>query len=131
MFSPEHQTITELLVLLANIGAPDYAVEQVLRWSEQAKNRGFSFHPHAYTKNANLKWIYNTLDRSNMMLPSVVQIDLEPNKNGVSKSIDIVRFVFVTQLLSLLQDRALTRSKNLVINQGSDCPFGFYQSPDG
>ena len=75
----------------------------------------------AYTKNANLKWIYNTLYGTNMMLPSVVQIDLEPNKNGISKSIDIVRFDFVAQLLSLLQDRVLMRSENLVINQGALC----------
>ena len=75
--------------------------------------------------------MYRAIDGSQCLLPSTVQIDVEANRLGMSKSIDIVKFDFVSQLLSLLQDKTLMQSKHLVVNQPPAHPFGFYQSPDG
>ena len=85
MFTVEQKSVVELLCLLDDLGAPDYAVEAILKWANNAKNKGFNFNPHSYNRRSNLKWIYNSVNGSQSLLPTTVQIDLEPNKLGMTK----------------------------------------------
>ena len=48
-FNPEYSCVSKLLVILEQMNAPDYALEQVLSWASNANNAGFSFAPAAAT----------------------------------------------------------------------------------
>ena len=127
-FTPGQKAIVKLMLILDDIGAPDYAVESILHWAEEAYDNGFNFKPSAYSREANLKWMYKSITNSTMLLPDIVQIELEKSSHGQTRHVDVVRYDFVPQILSLLQNRRMMRSKNLVVNKSGN-PFSFYQHP--
>lgn len=98
--SKEQKHIIMLAKLLDNINAPDYAMHDILQWASNAYADGFNFHPKAYSRQHNLNWIYGLVHNSKMLLPTVINTKI---KNDLS--VDIITFDFVSQLLSLLQNK--------------------------
>ena len=103
----EHRSIVDLLVLLESCQSPDYLLERVLHWANAAHRNGFDFAPKAYTREANIQWMYKTLANSHNALPQLIRIDLD-DKGQTSSSQDIVCFDFATALLSLLHTSPLS-----------------------
>ena len=122
----EHRSIVDLLVLLEGCQSPDYLLERVLHWANEAHRNGFDFAPKAYTREANIQWMYKTLANSHNALPQLIRIDLDDN--GISSSQDIVCFDFATALLSLLNDDKLMQPANLLLNAVNPCAM--YAAPD-
>jgi len=122
----EHRSIVDLLFLLEGSQCPDYLLERVLHWANKAHCDGFDFAPRAYTREANIQWMYKTLANSHNALPQLLRISLEDN--GFVTSQDIVCFDFATALLSLLQDEQLMHPTNVLLN--TDNPLAMYTSVD-
>jgi len=109
----EHRVIVDLLKVLEDAQCPDYMLQKVLQRAYQAKLDGFDFNPKATTRKAHIQWMYQALEQSHQRLPQVFLVTLE----GHDKAQDVVCFDFVPALLSLLQDNALMRPENLVIDE--------------
>ena len=123
----EHRSIVDLLVLLEGCQSPDYLLERVLHWANEAHRNGFDFAPKAYTREANIQWMYKNLANSHNALPQVIRIDLD-DKGQMSSSQDIVCFDFATALLSLLHNDKLMQPANLLLNAANPCDM--YAAPD-
>ena len=123
----EHRSIVDLLVLLESCQSPDYLLERVLHWANAAHRNGFDFAPKAYTREANIQWMYKTLANAHNALPQVIRIDLD-DKGQTSSSQDIVCFDFATALLSLLHNDKLMQPANLLLNAANPCDM--YAAPD-
>ena len=108
----EHKCIVELVSLLESMQCPDYALEKVLQWAHNAQQQQFSFTPRAYTREANVQWMYKLLRNSHQHLPFIQMVDLEDHTSPQK----VVCFDFGIALLSLLQDQSLMQLQNLVIN---------------
>jgi hypothetical protein len=109
--------------LLESLNCPDYALEKVLHWAKKSKLNNFSFSPRAYTREANLQWIYKLLCNLHGRLPFLQEVSLE----GANEIQKVVCFDFGMSLLSLLQDEHLMQPQNLAINLEN--PTTLYQPP--
>lgn len=108
----EHKCMVELMSLLESLQCPDYALEKILHWANNAQQQQFSFKPRAYTREANIQWMYKLLRNSHQHLPFIQRIKLEDH----TAPQEVVCFDFGMALLSLLQDEMLMKAENLVIN---------------
>ena len=108
----EHKCIVELMSLLESLQCPDYALEKILHWAHHAQQQQFSFTPRAYTREANIQWMYKLLRNSHQRLPFLQVVELEDHTIPQQ----VVCFDFGIALLSLLQDQMLMQLDNLVIN---------------
>ncbi len=108
----EHKCIVELVSLLESLQCPDYALEKILHWANNAKQQQFSFTPRAYTREANIQWMYKLLRNSHQHLPYIQMVELEDHTSPQQ----VVCFDFGIALLSLLQNEILMQLDKLVIN---------------
>ena len=120
----EHKCIVELVSLLESLQCPDYALEKILQWANNAKQQQFSFTPRAYTREANIQWMYRILRNSHQHLPFIQTIELEDH----TATQQVVCFDFGIALLSLLQDATLMQLDNLVINPVD--PLAMFRPPN-
>ena len=100
-----------------------------MKWAYHAAIEGFNFEPPAgFSRQPNLKWMYNMLGNSRSLLPSPVSI-----QTMQGDTLDFVAFDFVPQLLSMLQDKKVMQWDNLALDphwpfalpqQTSNCPIG-------
>ena len=111
-YNVEHRAIVALMQILEGSQCPDYILQQVLHWSNEYYHQGYSFSPKAYTRTANLEWMYKMLKNSSQRLPFIVSIPLEDHV----RLQDVICFDFAISLLSLLQDPELMNPNNLVID---------------
>lgn len=126
VFSNEHRHMIMLLRLVENLNAPDYAMEEILKWAQKAYIEGFDFQDCLQTKVSNVQMIYNKVEDAERLLPTYVDLH---NMEGQQQHCRVTVFDFVSQLLSLLQDDKLMQWNNLAINP--DAPLTKYTPPDG
>ena len=85
-------------------------------WACTSFKAGFDFNPQCTTQLGNLKWMYDSLHNSRQMLPHLEPIVL-PEPLPYADKLDVICYDFVPQqLLSILQDKEMMTSDNLVLD---------------
>ena len=108
MHTIDQKWTIDLLKVLDNMNAPDYAFGAILAWARGASADNYSFNP--------------PMPNARHLLPTVVPI----MTGGVATS-TVVVFDFVPQLLSLLQNPSIMQQENLVIDV--NCQLRPYSNP--
>ena len=118
ILTTEQVAIVKLMKLLDDMNCPDYAFPALINWATQIQQEKVSFVSSLRKREANVRWMRAMLHNANCMLPEVVPTQLSP-----TLSVDVMRFSFVPQLLSLLQDPAIMVQENLVIDINHPIPM--------
>jgi hypothetical protein len=126
-FTTIQKCVTSLMYLLDEMECPDYAFQSIMEWARNCFEVGFDFNPKSKTRLANLKWMYNSLHNLEQMIPSVMSIQL-PDPLPDVKSIDVICYDFVPQLLSILQNKEMMSANNLVLDPKN--PLAMYKPQD-
>ena len=126
-FTISQKCVTSLMYLLDDMECPDYAFQSIMEWARNGFEAGFDFNPKSKTRVANLKSMYHSLHNSEQMLPSVVSIEL-PDPLPDVKSMDVICYDFVPQLLSILQNREMMSGNNLLLDPNN--PLAMYTPQD-
>ena len=117
--------LINLMKLLNDMHAPDYAFQQILRWAVSAQADGFDFNGNrGFSRKSNLKWMFEMTQNAHLTLPLVHAIQQE-NKQIA----EIVCYDFVPVALSLLQDRSVMTQTNMALDMRN--PLAMYYPPDG
>ena len=104
-FTTSQKCITSLMYdLLDDMECPDYAFQCIMDWARNCFEAGFDFNPKSKTRLGNLKWMYDSLHNTKQMLPNDVLIQL-PDPLPNTKSMNVICYDFVPQLLSILQKK--------------------------
>jgi hypothetical protein len=115
------------MYLLDSMECPDYAFNSIMEWACKCFEAGFDFNPKSKTRLGNLNWIYDVLHNAEQMLPHLECIKL-PDHLPNMKSMNVICYDFVPQLLSILQDPKMMTGNNLVLDKNN--PFIMYKPPD-
>jgi hypothetical protein len=116
-FSCDTKWTLKLLKLLDDMNAPDYAFREILLWARGATQEGFSFYPKGgLDRRRNIQCIRESLKHSQLLLPSIVTVNLPTEEDSSPAENKVIVFDFVPQLLSLLQNRQIMVQENLVID---------------
>jgi hypothetical protein len=126
-FTTSQKCITSLMYLLDDMECPDYAFKCIMDWARNCFEAGFDFNPKSKTRLGNLKWMYNSLHNAEQMLPNVVSIQL-PDPLPDTKSMGVICYDFVPQLLSILQNKEMMSANNLVLDPNN--PLTMYKPQD-
>ena len=125
-YTTDQKWTIELLKVLNDMNAPDYAFKSIMEWARDAHADGYSFKAVvggvSRSKNVD-SLIKNSVHNARLVLPSVLTVNC-PH----SPHLDVICFDFVPQLLSLLQNRIIMTQENLVIDVND--PLKPYTSPD-
>jgi hypothetical protein len=116
----------DLLKVLDNINAPDYAFGDILAWACGANAAKYSLnHVGGLSRYKNIDVLFDSMPNTCQLLPSIVPVVCT---EGLLVS-DVVVFVFVPQLvLSLLQIPTISmQQENLIIDV--NCPLKPYANP--
>ena len=127
-FTPSQKAVTSLMLLLDSMQCPDYAFEKIMEWARTSFQAGFDFNPQCTTRLGNLKWMYGSLHNSSKMLPHLETIVL-PDPLPYASKLDVICYDFVPQLLSILQDKEMMTSDNLVLDPIN--PLAMYKPNNG
>ena len=113
-----------LLELMLEIGAPNYAYKKIMKWAKDAFNTGYQFNPKASSYKSHVMSIekQNNLD---WLRPEMKRVILPPD----NLELDVTCYDFSTMLCALLNNENLNQMSNLVVNPND--PFGKYVSPTG
>jgi hypothetical protein len=115
-FTTSQKCITSLMYLIDDMECPDYAFKCIMDWAHNCFEAGFDFNPKSKTRLGNLrKWIYSSLHNAKQMLPNVMSIQL-PDPLLDRKSMGVICFDFVPQLLLILQNKEMMSANNLVLD---------------
>ena len=114
----QQAAVVKLMKLLDDMNCPDHAFTKMLEWAVETQKENVSFASALQKREANIRWMRLMLHNANCMLPEVVPTSLSP-----ALSVDVMRFDFVPQLLSLLQDPSKMVQENLVINIDQPIPM--------
>jgi hypothetical protein len=123
-FTTSQKCVTSLMYLLDNMECPDYAFQSIMEWARNCFEADFDFNPKCKTHLANLKWMYNSLHNSNQMLFHIMSIAL-PDPLPDAKSMDVICYDFVPQLLLILQNKEMMSANNLVLDPTN--PLSMYK----
>ena len=78
LHTSEQKCLVQLMILLDDIGALDYAYGEILKWARNASQTGFDFNPsHGLSCLSTLKWMYKTCKESKIQLPQIVPTTLK------------------------------------------------------
>jgi hypothetical protein len=121
-FTSSQKYITSLIHILDEMECPDYAFQHVMDWAHTSYQAGFDFSPKCKTQLGNLRWMYDIIYNCEQMLPDLERIDL-PDSMPTMKTMDVICYGFVPQLLSILQDEKMSGS-NLVLDPNT--PLAMY-----
>ena len=125
MHTIDQKWTANLLKVLDDINAPDYAFGLILSWARGASAEEYSFRPQGgLERSRNVEVLLNSIANAKQLLP-VVQTVQGPH----GPPSQVVVFDFVPQLLSLLQNRSLMIQENVVLDLQN--PLVPYQSPGG
>ena len=116
------------MYLLDAMECPDYGLKVIMDWAHKSFEAGFDFNPKCKTHLANLKWMYAALHNAEQMLPHLQSIDL-PDPLPNVKTLNVICYDFVPQLLSILQNKKMMSTNNLVLDPNN--PLAMYKPPDG
>jgi hypothetical protein len=72
----DHRNVVNLMMILEHSKCPDYLLSDVLQWAHTAFTDGFHFAPRAFTREANMSWIYKSLLNSHQCLHLQIIIEL-------------------------------------------------------
>lgn len=114
----QQAAIVKLMKLLDDMNCPDHAFTKMLEWAVETQKDNVTFDSALQKREANIRWMRLMLHNANCMLPEVV-----PTPLSSSMSVDVMRFDFVPQLLSLLQDPSKMVQENLVIDINQPIPM--------
>ncbi|MCK7580954.1 MAG: hypothetical protein MZV65_38640 [Chromatiales bacterium] len=126
-FTTSQQCITSLMYLLDSMECPDYAFKSIMEWARKCFEAGFDFNPKSKTRLGNLNWMYDALHNAEQMLPHLEHIEL-PDPLSNMKSMNVICYDFVPQLLSILQDPKMMAGNNLLLDKNN--PLAMYKPPD-
>ena len=127
-FTMSQKAVASLMLLLDSMQCPDYAFEKIMDWAHTSFQAGFDFNPQCSTCLGNLKWMYDFLHNSRWMLPHLKTIVL-PDPLPYASKLDVICYDFVLQLLSILQDKEMMTSDNLVLDLMN--PLAMYKPNNG
>lgn len=123
--TPEQKCLIDLMKLLIDMNAPDYAFEQIIEWARRSANLGFDFVPtKGKTWKCNVKWMHEMTENGGLRLPKIIPVQLEGGEIA-----EVVCFDFIAAALGKLQDRSMMRKEKLVLDW--DNPLDKYVPPDG
>lgn len=113
-----------LLKILFDMGAPNYAFKEVMNWAKDAFQTGYSFNPKTSSYKNQIMQLqkYNNLE---YLRPEFKTLAL-PND---SLSLQVTCFNFTKMLSPLLNDKDLNKMSNLVVKQVNR--FAKYMPPSG
>ena len=113
-----------LLKLIVDIGAPDYAFKKILPWAKDAYNTGYKFNPRKtnYKSQIQSKEKHSNLQH---LRPKTKRVMLPPD----NLIMDVTCYDFSSMLSALLNDTDLNQISNLVVNPLD--LFSKYVSPNG
>jgi hypothetical protein len=103
-FTTSQQCVTSLMYLLDAMECPDYGVKAIMEWARKCFEAGFDFNSKCKTSLGNLSWMYDALHNAEQMLPHLEPIEL-PDPLPHMKSMNVICYDFVPQLLSILQNK--------------------------
>ena len=115
-----------LLKILTELDSPLWAFRVIMEWAFDAHQSGYDFMPHQKSYQAQLQIISKWVGMAHMR-PHVVDVPL-PGQRPDDK-IQVTTFDFISQFHSLLSDKQLNNTANLVVNAPD--PFTQYTPPDG
>ena len=121
--TPELRSGVSMMRLLEDMSAPNYALNEILKWAEQSSQQNVDFARCHKTRKVNINWIHNTVKGSKHLRPMERPVQLEDGRQ-----FNVVVFDFAAQLLSLLQDESIMQWDNLALNKNN--PFQQYSPPD-
>ena len=125
MHTLDQKWTIDLLKVLDNMNAPDYAFKDILVWARGANSANYSFNPPGgLSRSKSIDLLFNAMPNARQLLPSIVPIACEDGSAS-----NVIVFDFVPQLLSLLQNPSSMIQENLVIDV--TCPLKPYQNPNG
>jgi hypothetical protein len=127
-FNVSQKSVVKLLYLLDQMEAPDYAFQSIMKWASECYQEGFDFNPRSKTCKANISWMYHSIHNATSMMPTTRQINL-PEPLPSMKTMGVICYDFVAQLLSLLQDKSLMTEKNLLLDPKD--PLAMFKPEDG
>lgn len=121
----EQKALIDLMKLIMDMNAPDYAFERILEWARKNYEEGFNFNPSkGKTMKSNLDWMFKMTENAGMRLPKIVPVQVE---DGVTS--EVIVFDFLPSALSILQDRSKLRKEHCVLDWNN--PLAKYVPPDG
>ena len=123
-FLNDKQVENNLLKLLMDIGAPDYAFNKILKWARDAYNSGYKFNP----KRTNYRSQIAAVEKHNNLLflcPTIKHVTLPPD----NLTLDVTCYDFSSMLSALLNNANINQMSNLVVNTND--PFSKYISSTG
>ena len=92
------------MYLLDEMECPDYAFQSIMEWAHKCFEAGFDFNPKFKTCMGNLNWMYDALHNAEQMLQHLEPIQL-PDPLPNVKTLNVICYDFVPQLLSILQNK--------------------------
>ena len=126
MHMKDQKWTVDLLKILDNMNAPDYAYGDILSWARDASADNFTFNPPGgLSRSRSVDLLFQSIPNAHELLPSVISVD----DVDAPEADKVVVFDFVPQLLRLLQSSDIMIQDNLVIDL--ECPLKPYVSPDG
>ena len=123
-FHNDERVESNLLGLMVEIGAPNYAYKKIMNWAKDAFCTNYQFNPKATNYKSQIKAIENHSNLGDLR-PKMKRVTLPPD----NLTLDVTCYNFTTMLASLLNDKNLNAMSNLVVN--SHDPFTKYVSPNG
>jgi hypothetical protein len=98
-FTTSQKCMTSLMYLFDDLECPDFAFKCIMDWARNCFEAGFDFNPKSKTSLGSLKWMF--------------------------KSMDVICYDFVPQLLTILQNKEMVSANNLVLDQNN--PLAMYK----
>ena len=117
-YKQEDIVMVQLLNLLTTLGCPLNAFDRIMEWAQEAVQRNYKFPVNAPKRETYMERLIKRFHMGDH-LPEVVSVDLVTT--DVPK-VDVVRYDFRRQLMSLLMDPELMKLDNLDVNPND--PFG-------
>jgi hypothetical protein len=114
----------QLLKLLHDIGAPNYAFQSFMEWGRNCRMDDYHFQPQPQRYESQIRNLTELVGMTGCR-PTAIPVTLEPD----SLILDVIVFPFATMLSSLLNCPKLNKLDNLVVNPLNR--FGRYRSSDG
>ena len=123
-FHNDDRVENNLLKLILEIGAPNYAFKKILNWAKDAYSTGYQFNPRSTTYKSQIKMIEK---HSNLefLRPTIKKVALPPD----NLMVDVTCYDFSSMLSALMNNKDLNQLLNLVVNPKD--PFAKYVSPTG
>jgi len=119
LHNPLDKHIINLMKILNDMNAPDYAFEQVLRWAVTARREGFQFTAdRGYSRKSNLRWMFQMTANSELQLPSVLPVEQE---SGSTAEVVTYRLYMSRYTLLLISTIALPCTSPLMEDLGKPC----------